>query len=100
MSQVKLADVGYRWTRPAWERAADRSWLLIVPSPEAADDADRADSDPCAASDPRFDRSQRLYQVYEFDGSWLDELHEVQVERLLKNPQWRHERSRQLGRAA
>jgi hypothetical protein len=33
-----------------------------------------------------------LYELYEQDGSWLDQLHEAQVNRLLRNPRWRGER--------
>jgi hypothetical protein len=82
-----LHEIGYRWAKPAWERSADNTWLFIVPSRLAKEE----DDDP--TSDPYFDRSQRFYEVFEFDGTWLDQLHELQVERLLRNPRWRDERS-------
>ena len=75
MQQASLQDVGYRWTRPTWE--------LIVPSQFAGLD------EGGGTTDPRFDRSQRMYDVFEFDGSWLDQLHEMQIERILDSPQWR-----------
>ena len=88
MIQADLQDVGYRWTKPTWERAGDRTWLLIVPS-----QLSRTDEGGCT-TDPRFDRSQRMYEVFEFDGTWLDQLHEMQVEGLLKCPRWRRELER------
>jgi hypothetical protein len=87
MTHGVLEEIGFHWTKPTWERAADRTWLLIVPSRYSKDDEDGS------TSDPYFDRSQRYYEVFEFDGSWLDQLHELQVERLLKNPSWRAERT-------
>ncbi len=85
MTQAELCEVGFRWTRPTWERAADRSWVLIVPSSMLKE----CECGRC--TDPQFDCCQRLYEVYEFDGSWLDQLHEMQVERVLRNPGWRAE---------
>lgn len=87
MTAATLEEIGYRWTKPSWERTADRTWILIVPSRYAKDDEDDS------MSDPYFDRSQRFYEVFEFDGSWLDQLHELQVERLLRCPGWRSERN-------
>lgn len=86
MTRALLEEIGYRWTKPSWERAADRTWVLIVPTRYVDRDPDEA-----TTSDPYFDRSQRFYEVYEFDGTWLDQLHEMQVERMLKNPRWRKE---------
>lgn len=86
MTQAELSQIGFRWTRPTWQQAADQTWLFIVPSTMLKDrEAGRT-------TDPQFDRTQRFYEVFEFDGSWLDQLHEVQVERLLANPGWRDER--------
>lgn len=85
MTQLELREVGYRWAKPTWERTADRSWILIVPSTMLGDREDGR------SSDPQFDRTQRFYEVYNFDGSWFDQLHEVQVERLLESPGWRAE---------
>jgi hypothetical protein len=85
MTQAELKEVGFRWTRPTWERTADRSWVLIVPSTLLKE------RETGRRTDPQFDRCQRLYEIYEFDGSWLDQLHEAQVERMLKNPGWRAE---------
>lgn len=85
MTRAELSAVGFRWTKPTWERTADRSWILIVPSSMVGD------RESGRESDPQFDRTQRLYEVYSFDGSWLDQLHEVQVERLIGNPGWRKE---------
>jgi len=87
MSAAVLEEIGFRWTKPSWERTADRTWVLIVPSRYSKEDEDDT------TSDPYFDRSQRFYEVFEFDGCWLDQLHEMQVERLLRNPSWRAERS-------
>lgn len=85
MTQADLQEVGFRWTRPTWERAADRTWVLIVPSRLS-----RTDEGGCT-TDPHFDRSQRMYEVFEFDGTWLDQLHEMQIEGILSSPRWRHE---------
>jgi hypothetical protein len=82
MTQAELHDVGFRWTKPTWERTADRSWILIIP-------ADMVDKESGFTTDPRFDRTQRFYEIYNFDGSWCDQLHEVQLERVLRNPKWR-----------
>ncbi len=87
MTTAVLEEIGFRWTKPSWERTADRTWVLIVPSRYAKEDEDDD------SSDVYFDRSQRFYEVFEFDGSWLDQLHELQVERLLRNPGWRAERT-------
>lgn len=87
MTTAILEEIGYRWAKPSWERAADNTWIFIVPSRYAKDD----ESD--STSDVYFDRSQRFYEVFEFDGTWLDQLHELQVERILRNPRWRAERS-------
>ncbi len=87
MTTAVLEEIGFRWTKPSWERTADRTWVLIVPSRYAKEDEDDG------SSDLYFDRSQRFYEVFEFDGSWLDQLHELQVERLLRDPCWRAERS-------
>jgi hypothetical protein len=88
MTTAILEEIGFRWTKPTWERTADRTWILIVPSRYAKEDAEDD-----STSDPYFDRSQRFYEVFEFDGTWLDQLHELQVERLLRQPSWRAERS-------
>lgn len=88
MIQTNLKDVGFRWTKPTWERAGDRTWLLIVPSQYS-----KTDEDGCT-TDPRFDRSQRMYEVFEFDGTWVDQLHEMQVEGILSSPRWRHDLER------
>lgn len=85
MTQAELKQVGFRWTKPTWERTADRSWVLIVPSTMLKE------KEPGRCTDPQWDPCQRFYEVYEFDGSWLDQLHEAQVERLLNNPAWRAE---------
>lgn len=85
MTRTELSAVGFRWTKPTWERTADRSWILIVPSSMVGEREDGRESDP------QFDRTQRMYEVYNFDGSWLDQLHEVQIERLIGNPGWRKE---------
>jgi hypothetical protein len=87
MTSAVLEEIGYRWTKPTWERTADRTWILIVPSRYAKENEDET------TSDPYFDRSQRFYEVFEFDGSWLDQLHELQVERMLRHASWRAERS-------
>jgi hypothetical protein len=50
------------------------------------------DGEPGRCTDPQFDPCQRLYEVFEMDGSWLDQLHEGQVDRLLRNPRWRADR--------
>ena len=86
MSHAVLTEIGYRWTKPSWERTADRTWVLIVPTRYV-----QRDMDDGMTTDPYFDRSQRYYEVYEFDGTWLDQLHEMQVEQLLKNPRWRYQ---------
>jgi hypothetical protein len=85
MSIAELRAVGYRWTKPTWERSGDRSWVLIVPSSMLKDPdlvSDRGDLS---------DSAERLYEVYEFDGSWVDQLHECQIDRLLRSPHWRSE---------
>lgn len=83
MQQANLQDIGYRWTKPTWERAGDRTWVLIVPSQFAGTD------EGGGTTDPRYDQSQRMYEVFEFDGSWFDQLHELQIERILASPRWR-----------
>jgi hypothetical protein len=88
MLRESLTEIGFRWSRPTWERAADNTWLFIVPAAYAKSDEKHG------TTDPYFDRTQRFYQVFEFDGSWLDELHELQVERLLRIPSWRREISK------
>jgi len=77
MTQMDLQDMGFRWTRPTWERKADHSWILIVPTSFTKAE------EVGLTTDPRFDRSQRFYEVFSFDGTWIDQLHELQVERLL-----------------
>lgn len=93
MIHAELTEVGFRWSRPTWERAADRTWILIVPSRylSGPDALAAEDTDGSGLGDPYFDRTQRYYEVYDFDGSRLDQLHELQVERLLRQPGWRHE---------
>lgn len=86
MTQMELKEVGFRWTKPTWERAGDRTWLLIVPSRMS-----RTDDEGGCTTDPRFDRSQRMYEVFEFDGTWLDQLHEMQLESILSSPRWRRD---------
>lgn len=83
MRQVDLQKIGYRWTKPTWEKSGDRTWVLIVPSQFAGTDEGGGTTDPC------YDRSQRMYEVFEFDGTWYDQLHELQIERMLLSPQWR-----------
>ncbi|MDX1968960.1 MAG: hypothetical protein SFV23_17425 [Planctomycetaceae bacterium] len=83
MTQAEMNQVGFRWTKPTWERAGDRSWVLIVPSSMAGE------REFGRTTDPQFDRTQRFYEIYNFDGSWFDQLHEVQIEWLLRNPTWR-----------
>ena len=85
MSAAVLEEIGFRWTKPSWERTADRTWVLIVPSRYSKEDEDDT------TSDPYFDRSQRFYEVFEFDGTWLDQLHEMQVEQILESPRWRRD---------
>jgi hypothetical protein len=85
MTLAELDEVGFRWTKPTWERAADASWVLIVPSTMLKD------AECGRRTDPQLDGCQRLYEIYTFDGSWFDQLHEGQVERLLRNPGWRAE---------
>ncbi|MDP1799194.1 MAG: hypothetical protein Q8K78_16995 [Planctomycetaceae bacterium] len=85
MTQADFREVGFRWTKPTWERTGDASWVLIVPSsmlkhPETARKS-RSHEGP----------SQRMYEIYEMDGNWFDQLHERQVERLLQHPAWRDE---------
>jgi hypothetical protein len=87
MTTAILEEIGYRWARPSWERAADNTWIFIVPSRYTKDEESEG------TSDPYFDRSQRFYEVFEFDGTWVDQLHELQVERMLRNPRWRAERN-------
>lgn len=85
MTQAELHAVGFRWTKPTWERTADASWVLIVPTSMLKD------PDPSSRTDPDSSASQRVYEIYEFDGNWFDQLHERQVERLLQHPRWRDE---------
>lgn len=85
MTTSDFEAVGYRWIKPTWERTADRSWVLIIPSSMLKS------SERGRTTDPQFDGRQRLYDVYNFDGSWLDQLHEQQVERLFNQPAWRNE---------
>ncbi len=85
MIQADLQDVGFRWTKPTWERTADRTWLLIVPS-QFSRTHERE-----ATTDHRYDRTQRMYEVFEFDGTWLDQLHEMQLEQILASPRWRRD---------
>lgn len=83
MTQTDLKAWGFRWTKPTWETTADRQWLLIVPvSLTKADESGRT-------TDPREDRTQRYYEVFSMDGSWVDHLHEVQVENLLRSSTFR-----------
>lgn len=83
MTQAELCEVGFRWTKPTWTRTADRTWVLIVPSSMTGE------RETGRTTDPQFDRTQRFYEIYNFDGSWCDQLHEMQVEHLLHNPGWR-----------
>jgi len=32
-----------------------------------------------------------MYEVFEFDGTWLDQLHELQLESILASPRWRRD---------
>lgn len=86
MTRAELSEVGFRWTKPTWERSGDRTWLLIVPSSMS-----RTDDVSGCTTDPRDDRSQRMYEVFEFDGTWLDQLHELQLESILASPRWRRD---------
>ncbi|MBM4074151.1 MAG: hypothetical protein FJ267_00730 [Planctomycetes bacterium] len=90
MIQEQLRDVGFRWTRPTWQRAGDRTWVLIIPS-QFSRTEERA-----GTTDPRTDSSQRLYDVFEFDGSWVDQLHEGQIEAILTSPGWRRDLEKSL----
>lgn len=85
MTQAELCEIGFRWTKPTWERTADRTWVLIVPSTMM--ERERRGR----TSDPQFDPRQRFYEIFEFDGRWYDQLHERQVERLLLHAEWRGE---------
>lgn len=85
MTQADFREVGFRWTKPTWERTADASWVLIVPTGMLKDPEQGRKTDPKGSS------SQHMYEIYEFDGNWFDQLHERQVERLLQHPQWRSE---------
>lgn len=85
MTQSELREDGYRWVRPTWERTGDRSWVLIVPSRYLKED------ETFEAADTLQERCRRLYEVFEFDGSWFDQLHEGQLERILRNPGWRRQ---------
>lgn len=85
MTQAEFSAVGFRWSKPTWERTADSSWVLIVPSTMLKD------ADVARKTDPSGTASQRIYEIYEFDGNWFDQLHERQVERLLQHPRWRDE---------
>lgn len=85
MTQTELKESGYRWVRPTWERTGDRSWVLIIPSSYVKED------DLPEGEDLLDEQCQRLYEVFEFDGSWLDQLHEGQLERILRNPRWRRQ---------
>lgn len=85
MTQAEMGEVGFRWTKPTWERTADASWVLIVPA------AMLKHSETTRKTDPHGTPSQRMYEIYEFDGNWFDQLHERQVERLLQHPRWRDE---------
>lgn len=85
MIQSNLQNAGYRWTKPTWERAGDRTWVLIVPSQYSKTEETES------TSDPDTDRSQRFYEVFEFDGTWLDQLHEMQLEGVLQSPRWRRD---------
>lgn len=84
MTQAEFSAVGFRWTKPTWERTADASWVLIVPTTMLKDPDHTRKTDPSGSS-------HRMYEVYEFDGNWFDQLHERQVERLLQHPRWRDE---------
>lgn len=83
MTRAELQAVGFRWTKPTWTQTADRTWIMIVPSSMAGE------REMGRTTDPQFDRTQRFYDIFNFDGSWCDQLHEVQVEHLLCNPGWR-----------
>ncbi len=83
MTRAELAEVGYRWTKPTWERSGDRSMVLIIPSTMTGE------RESGRTTDPQFDRTQRYYEVYNFDGSWFDQLHEVQLDTVLRHPDWR-----------
>jgi hypothetical protein len=85
MTQAELHAVGFRWTKPTWERTADASMILIVPSTMLKD------ADLTRKTDTDARSSERMYEIYEFDGNWFDQLHERQVERLLHSPRWRDE---------
>ena len=74
MTQAEMCEVGFRWTKPTWERTADASWVLIVPA------AMLKNAEPARKSDPFGAPSQRMYEIYEFDGNWFDQLHERQPE--------------------
>lgn len=83
MTQTDLKARGFRWTKPTWEKTADRQWLLIVPvSLTKADEFGQT-------TNPREDSAQRYYEVFSMDGSWVDQLHEVQVENLLRSSTFR-----------
>lgn len=83
MTLTELCEVGFRWTKPTWERTGDRSMVLVVPSTMIGDREDGR------TTDPQFDRTQRFYDLFNFDGSWIDQLHEVQVEWVLQDSDWR-----------
>ena len=83
MTERGLSDEGFRWKRPGWERAGDGNYVFLVPAFVLKESTDGA------ATDPRTDPLQRFYQVYGLDGEWIDELHEVQIDWILHDPEWR-----------
>lgn len=93
MMYAELRALGYRWYKPTWVQTADRAWVLIIPSSLLKI------SEPGRLSDPQFDPCQRWYEVYQQDGTWLDQLHERQVEQMLRSPAWRSREQKILQRA-
>ncbi len=70
----------YRWKKPTWERAADSSFVFVVPASLSGEGEELS-----------VHATHRLYDVFEFDGTWIDQLHERQVEQLLVNRNWRQD---------
>lgn len=68
----------FRWKKPTWERTADMSFVFIVPA-SFSGEGEALSVHP----------THRLYDIFAFDGTWVDQLHEPQVERLIGNPRWR-----------